>query len=127
MPLYDFECGVGHRFERMVRLAAFADPQACACGASAVRLLSRPRIHSDAMEPFRGPDGRIHTSLATYRRACLPSGNPKGERYFEIGNEDVRPAQRDPRAEKAQRVEAIRRGIEDVRNGRIARPVELED
>lgn len=44
MPMYDFECSSGHRFERMVPLANFEDAQDCACGEPARRLISRPMI-----------------------------------------------------------------------------------
>jgi putative FmdB family regulatory protein len=127
MPLYDFRCASGHRFERFVPLADFEVVQACDCGADATRLVVAVRVHGDEIEPFRGPDGKVHTSLSRYRRACLASGNPQGEHYTEIGNEEVRPRARDLRAEQRVRVEAIKRGLEDVRNGRVPRPVLLED
>ena len=77
MPLYDFRCSEGHRFERFVALADFASPQACECGAPTQRLIVAPMLaRSDVIDPIRGPDGRMHTSLSTFRAACLPSGNP---------------------------------------------------
>jgi putative FmdB family regulatory protein len=127
VPLYDFRCEGGHRFERFVPLADFELVQACDCGAVARRLIVAVRVHCDEIEPFRGPDGRVHTSLASYRRALLPSGNPQGERYVEVGNEEVTPRSRDLRAEKAVRVEAIKRGFEDVKNGRVPKIATLED
>lgn len=42
MPLYDFRCTSGHKFERVVPLANFSDPQNCTCGAPANRLISAP-------------------------------------------------------------------------------------
>lgn len=42
MPLYDFCCGEGHRFERFVPLEKFEEKQDCSCGAVAQRLISAP-------------------------------------------------------------------------------------
>lgn len=44
MPLYDCECARGHRFERQIPLAEFEAPIICACGTTARRLISRPRV-----------------------------------------------------------------------------------
>jgi putative FmdB family regulatory protein len=40
MPLYDYRCDRGHRFEAMAPIAA-ADVAACPCGAEAVKVPSR--------------------------------------------------------------------------------------
>jgi putative FmdB family regulatory protein len=40
MPLYDYRCNRGHRFEAMAPIAA-ADVAACPCGADAVKVPSR--------------------------------------------------------------------------------------
>lgn len=40
MPLYDYRCDRGHRFEAMAPIAA-ADVAACPCGADAVKVPSR--------------------------------------------------------------------------------------
>lgn len=42
MPLYDFKCDNGHRFERYVKLADFDAVQLCDCNAPAVRSISAP-------------------------------------------------------------------------------------
>lgn len=42
MPLYDFQCPKGHKFERYVKLADFDALQTCACGVAAERLISAP-------------------------------------------------------------------------------------
>lgn len=44
MPLYDFKCADGHKFERMVPLADFDDSQHCACGTIATRVISPIRF-----------------------------------------------------------------------------------
>ncbi len=42
MPLYDFQCSEGHKFELMVPLKDFEAPVFCACTLPAKRLISRP-------------------------------------------------------------------------------------
>ena len=44
MPLYDFKCLEGHKFERMVPLAEFDNLQLCACGSAANRVISPIRF-----------------------------------------------------------------------------------
>jgi len=125
VPLYDFRCGEGHLFERMVPLARFAEPQLCECGSATQRLVSAPRLApTDAIEPIRGADGKMHDSLSGYRRTLEPGGNPKGERYLEIGNEEMPVVTKD--FDRKQRRDDIKAGIEDVRNGRVPPPVALE-
>lgn len=119
MPLYDFRCEVGHRFERFVSLARFGDHQDCKCGARASRLVSAPRVMSDSIEPTLGPDGKMHTSLASYRHSCTPEGNPRGETYQELGRDEL-PAFKAPEFDRGKRREAIRAGIQDVKEGRVA-------
>src|SRR5690242_19383039 len=119
MPLYDFQCADGHRFERFVPLAHFGDRQTCECGAGASRSISAPRVLSDSIEPTLGPDGKMHTSLASYRHSCTPEGNPRGERFSELGRDEL-PAFKAPEFDRKKRREAIRAGIQDVKEGRLA-------
>ena len=120
MPLYDFRCDAGHRFERFVALEDFSAPQACECGASSRRMIVAPMIAaSDTIEPTWGADGRQHTSMAAYRRTLRPDGNPMGERFLEMGNERP-PKWKPPEFDRRERREAIRAGIADVKAGRIA-------
>ena len=50
-------------------------------------------------------------------RSLLPQNNPKGERYYELGNDTI-PVERPVHDRKAVR-DAIKAGMEDVRNGRV--------
>ena len=50
MPLYDFRCQSGHKFEKFVPLKDFDMVQYCACGAAANRLISRVAIAVEAVE-----------------------------------------------------------------------------
>lgn len=47
MPLYDFKCSEGHKFERIVPLAEFKFIQICSCGMASVRMISRPMFSVD--------------------------------------------------------------------------------
>lgn len=50
MPLYDFQCECGERFERFVALANFSDPQYGACGLPARRAISAPMFTVDGTD-----------------------------------------------------------------------------
>ena len=117
MPLYDFLCAEGHQFERLVKLADFEAPQACDCGCDARRLVSAPRIRSDYIEPCLGADGKMHDSLSGLRATYLPSGNPKGERYLEVGDQNITPTVRE--FDRKQRRDDIKAAIQDVKYGRV--------
>ena len=122
MPLYDFDCLGGHRFERHVVLAKFDAPQFCECGDEAARVISAPRLVSgDIIAPILGPDGQTHTSLSTYRASLKPDGNPQGERYLELGDHELPHAP--PKFDRKQRRDDIKAAIEDVKNGRVAQAV----
>lgn len=47
MPLYDFACSAGHKFERFVSLQNFSEPQNCSCGLPAQRVISAPMFSVD--------------------------------------------------------------------------------
>lgn len=125
MPLYDFRCLSGHRFERVVPLAQFEVVQHCGCGDPAKRLISAPRVISDTIAPCLGPDGKMHDSLASYRHSLTPEGNPQGERYLELGDQTLKPNL--PKFDERERRDDIKAAIEDVRNGRVPPLTVLED
>jgi hypothetical protein len=84
-----------------------------------------PALMRDSIDPCRGMDGRMYDSLSGYRRTLRPDGNPQGERYTELGNEELPVA---PNTfDRGKRRDDIKAAIEDVRNGRVAKPVILED
>jgi putative FmdB family regulatory protein len=120
MPLYDFKCGEGHKFERFVPLSDFASPQRCECGAPSQRLVSAPAVISDVIEPRYGADGKLHDSLSSYRRSLMPEGNPRGERFFELGEDKLKTVERKPDP-KALR-DDIRKSIAEVKQGRRVAP-----
>lgn len=117
MPLYDHICERGHRFERFVPLAEYDKPQSCDCGRPATRTISAPRLLRDHIDPCLGMDGKMHDSLSSLRRTYRADGNPQGENYIELGNEELPTVQYD--FDRGKRREAIKRGMADVKAGRI--------
>lgn len=77
-----------------------------------------PRFMKDDIEPTWGADGKQYTSMSAYRKTLLPSGNPKGERFIEYGNEAI-PRYEAPQFDQAQRRETIKRAINDVETGNL--------
>jgi hypothetical protein len=79
--------------------------------------LASPYFRSDSIDPIRGFDGKMHDSLSGFRKTLLPSGNPKGERYYELGNGKIehKPVEFD----KAKRIEHIKQAIHDVETGNV--------
>lgn len=84
-----------------------------------------PALFKDTIDPCRGMDGKMYDSLSGYRKTLRPDGNPQGERYNEIGNEELKPVTHT--FDRAKRRDDIKAAIEDVRNGRVAPSVPLED
>lgn len=118
MPLYDYLCAEGHEFERAVPLAEYRAPQHCDCGEPAQRIISAPRVLSDSIDPRLGADGKMHDSLSSYRHSLTPEGNPRGERFFELGDTQL-PAFEKPKFDRKARRDAIKAGIADVKAGRV--------
>jgi hypothetical protein len=85
-----------------------------------------PMIIRDAIEPCYGADGQMHDSLSSLRKTYHPSGNPKGKRYIEIGEEKV-PEYRKPEFDEGERREHIKAAIEDVKYGRVPPITALSD
>lgn len=66
MPLYEYACGCGHRFEQLVRTHSSPDPACPACGGVPRRLLP--------------------SSVAVLGRATLPPGRDAAPRSWEQTN-----------------------------------------
>lgn len=123
MPLYDYRCTGGHRFERIVPLSRFGDQQHCACGAEASRMVAAPLVVSDAMVPKYGVDGKLYDSRAAWERAT----DANGERFYPLQPGEGMAKGETIKHDEKQLRDDIRAGIEDVKYGRVAPPVFLED
>lgn len=75
--------------------------------------LACPYFKQDAIAPIRGMDGKMHDTLSSYRKTLLPSGNPRGERYVELGNESL-PDFKAPEFDRKKRREDIKRAISEI-------------
>lgn len=85
-----------------------------------------PAIRKDTIAPCRGMDGKMTDSLSTLRRTYRADGNPQGETYHELGNDNLTPVTH--QFDRRKRRDDIKAAIEDVKNGRVApAPVVLED
>jgi len=62
MPIYEYKCPKGHRFEVMQRIADDPVTECERCGAAAQRVLHAPAVH------FKG-SGFYNTDYGTKRRA----------------------------------------------------------
>lgn len=119
MPLYDFTCQDGHRFERFVKLENFGERQDCDCGSVASRIPCAPMVVSDCIEPRYGADGKLHDSLSSYLHSLTPEGNAKGERYFELGSNESMPEVKPKESTEESRRDSIKKAIADVKAGRV--------
>lgn len=84
-----------------------------------------PAIRTDSCDPIRGADGKLHDSLSSYRKSLEPSGNPRGERFFELGNDELPEKTYD--FDPKQRRDDIRAAMADVKNGNVPPLTILED
>ena len=77
MPLYEFVCSNGHKFDRFLKLADYDKVQTCECGVEAVKQLSAPMFSIDATNfvPYHSPaTGHWITSKTQRREDMKASG-----------------------------------------------------
>lgn len=58
MPTYAYRCENGHAFDRYLKLADYAQPQTCECGAAATKVICAPMIQPDIPGYTSPIDGR---------------------------------------------------------------------
>jgi len=88
MPLYDFKCGEGHQFEKMVPLRDFEAEVLCSCGAPAHRLISTPMFTVDSVGYNCPISGRWIGSKAAHRDNL----DRQGCRVLETGEHEEKAA-----------------------------------
>lgn len=76
MPLYEFECGIGHQFERVLPVAECSSEQFCDCGHIATRVyLTAPKGFVQKDICYDSPvTGRPVTSMAQRRQDLAKHG-----------------------------------------------------
>lgn len=58
MPVYEYACDCGERFDRYLPIAEYAQPQVCKCGRIAQKQISAPLVVTD-LPGYQSPiDGR---------------------------------------------------------------------
>jgi len=74
MPMYEYICECGARFDRFLPLANYADPQTCECGKTAQRRISAPFVQVD-ISAYQSPiDGKTINSRAQRSEDLARSG-----------------------------------------------------
>lgn len=64
MPTYEYACGCGAMFDRVLPIKDYDKPQTCECGAVARKLVSRPMVFVQPDICYDSPiDGRPITSM----------------------------------------------------------------
>jgi len=78
MPVYEYRCGVGHVFERVLPVASYLEPQRCDCGQAGQKvILHAPRVFSD-YEGYESPgtgkwvEGRVARERDLRECNCRP-------------------------------------------------------
>lgn len=77
MPLYEYGCSCGARFERYLPVAQYADPQVCACGKTAEKRIGAALVVTD-LPGYRSPvdgkwiEGRRARREDLARNNCVP-------------------------------------------------------
>jgi putative FmdB family regulatory protein len=76
MPVYEYKCEAGHKFEAVLPVARYNEPQMCPqCGKSSAKLLSAPAVRGD-FAPYSCPitgkiiDGRKAHEENLKRHGC---------------------------------------------------------
>ena len=68
MPTYVYECPREHRFERILRVADYLQPQMCKCGRWGKRVITAPTVFASKDVCYDSPiDGRPITSMKARR------------------------------------------------------------
>lgn len=83
--IYEYQCDCGTKFERVLPLARYAEPQICECGARATKVFSSLRVMGDLpayISPVTGREirGRREREEDLKRSGCRPY--EEGERAY---------------------------------------------
>lgn len=63
MPTYEYVCPSGHKFEKILKLSSYKEPQQCECGEEGERVISPPMVFVSQDIRYTSPiDGRVITT-----------------------------------------------------------------
>lgn len=74
MPLYEYKCAKGHKFDRFLKLADWDSKQVCECGSEAIKQLSAPAVQVDFPAYVSPGTGKYITSRTQRREDLKASG-----------------------------------------------------
>lgn len=78
MPIYEYVCPEGHKFQKFLRVADCSIPQSCECGYYARKVISAPMIFVSQEIRYESPiDGKVITTRQQRqddlaRHGCIP-------------------------------------------------------
>ena len=77
MPIYDYECGCGERFQKYLPISEYDEQQFCRCGKQAIKIfLSAPIFKIQKDIRYRSPiDGREITTWRQRNEDLASSGS----------------------------------------------------
>lgn len=75
MPTYEYSCSCGARFDRVLPVKDYDQPQTCECGNLATKMLSRPMVFVAPDICYDSPiDGRPITSMQARKEDMARAG-----------------------------------------------------
>ena len=116
MPLYEYRCGEGHIFERVLPVAEYLSPQFCSCGEIGQKvILHPPRVFCD-LEGYESPaTGR----WVEGKRARAEDLRLSGCRPYEAGEREAAEARKVMADQQLDRQidGVVERTLDDMLNG----------
>lgn len=100
MPTYSYRCDCGARFDRVLPVRLYAEPQTCECGKVATKQLSRPMVIIPAEISFKSPvDGAEITSKQAWledmaRHNCIEYDPGMKQDYLRSQEESAKSLER---------------------------------
>lgn len=117
MPVYEYRCGDGHVFERILPVSAYLEPQFCSCGEVGQKvILHPPRVFGD----YEGYESPATGRWVEGRRARAEDLRVSGCRPYEPGEARAAASQAEVEAEKQLDTKVdvlVERTLDDMLNG----------
>lgn len=85
MPVYEYQCGCGKRFDKFLRLADYQSEVTCECGAVATKVLSAPAVIGD----YPGYECPVSGKWVEGRKAHEENLKRTGCRVYEPGEREA--------------------------------------
>lgn len=102
MPIYDYRCTNGHRFEVLQRIVDDPLTECEVCGAPAVRVLHPVAIHFKGSGFYSTDYGRGKKSASAERAESAAESKPKDGESKKSSDSDSKPAASEPKKKAAE-------------------------